>query len=73
MSWRRVVFAFGVTFACALVVFTLPRFVFNSLYGAPVAAAVQDTVTTQAAPPVAADTRGIGSRLTGILDRKSVV
>ena len=66
MSWRRVVFAFGVTFACALVVFTLPRFVFNSLYGAPVAAAVQDTVTTQAAPPVAADTRGIGSRLTGI-------
>ena len=52
---------------CFLAVFTVPRFVFNSLSGAPVAAAVQDTVTTQAAaPPVAADTRGIGSRLTGI-------
>jgi len=72
MSVRRVGFAFAVTFVCALVVFTLPRFVFNSLYGAPVAAAVQDTATTQAAPlpppapPVAVDTRGIGSRLTGI-------
>ena len=52
---------------CFLAVFTVPRFVFNSLYGAPVAAAVQDTVTTQTAPPpVVADTRGIGSRLTGI-------
>jgi CNT family concentrative nucleoside transporter len=51
---------------CFLAVFTVPRFVFNTLQGAPVAA-VQDTVTTQAAaPPVAVDTRGIGSRLTGI-------
>lgn len=67
MSWRRVVFAFAVTFACALVVFTLPRFVFNTLQGAPVAAAEQDTVTAQvAAPPVAAPTRGVGARLTGI-------
>ena len=67
MSWRRVVFAFAVTFVCALVVFTLPRFVFNTLQGAPLAAAVQDTVVAQvAAPPVAAPTRGVGSRLTGI-------
>lgn len=68
MSWRRVVFAFAVTFVCALVVFTLPRFVFNTLQGAPVAAAVQDTVVAPVAPPpVAAPTRGVGSRLTGIL------
>jgi len=68
MSARRVGFAFVVTFVCALVVFTLPRFVFNTLQGAPVAAAVQDTVAAQAAtPPVAAAApRGIVSRLTGI-------
>jgi len=67
MSVRRVGFAFIVTFVCALVVFTLPRFVFNTLQGAPVATALQDTVAAQvAAPPVAMDTRGIGSRLTGI-------
>jgi concentrative nucleoside transporter, CNT family len=68
MSVRRVGFAFVVTFVCALVVFTLPRFVFNTLQGAPVAAAVQDTVAAQVAtPPAAAATpRGIGSRLTGI-------
>ena len=52
---------------CFLAVFTLPRFVFNTLQGAPVAAAVQDTVAAQTtAPPVAAPTRGLGSRLTGI-------
>jgi len=67
MSVRRVGFAFAVTFVCALIVFTLPRFVFNTLQGAPVAAAVQDTVAAQVVePPVAAPTRGIGSRLTGI-------
>jgi len=64
MSWRRVVFAFGVTFVCALVVFTLPRFVFNTLQGAQVPAMVQDTVAAPAA--VQAPSRGIGSRLTGI-------
>lgn len=66
MSWRRVVFAFGVTFVCALVVFTLPRFVFNTLQGAPVPAAVQDTVAAAAAAAPVAAPRGIGSRLTGI-------
>ena len=73
MSVRRVGFAFVVTFVCALIVFTLPRFVFNTLQGAPVAAA-QDTVAAQdtaaaqvaAVPPVAAASRGIGSRLTGL-------
>jgi CNT family concentrative nucleoside transporter len=63
MPLRRVVFAFAVTFVCALVVFTLPRFVFNTLQGAPVPAVVQDSVVA-VAPPVAA--RGVGSRLTGL-------
>jgi CNT family concentrative nucleoside transporter len=67
MSLRRVVFAFAVTLVCALVVFTLPRFVFNTLQGAPVHAAVQDTVAAPAAAaPVAAAPRGAGARLTGI-------
>jgi CNT family concentrative nucleoside transporter len=50
---------------CFLAVFTLPRFVFNTLQGAPVAATVQDTVAAQV-PPVAAAPRGVGSRLTGL-------
>jgi len=67
MSLRRVVFAFAVTLVCALVVFTLPRFVFNTLQGAPAHAAVQDTVAAPAAAaPVAAAPRGAGARLTGI-------
>jgi len=43
MSWRRVVFAFTITFVCALVVFTLPRFVFNTVRGATVQTPTQDT------------------------------
>src|SRR6266852_6893201 len=74
MSARRVLFAFTVTFVCALVVFTLPRFVFNTLRGATVPA-TQDTTRVQPAPPapeqqsdtvVVATPRSLGSRLTGI-------
>ena len=50
---------------CFLAVFTLPRFVYNTLHGESVPAVVQDTVTAPAAP-VAATPRGVGSRLTGI-------
>ena len=76
MSWRRVVFAFAVTFVCALVVFTLPRFVWNSVSGATLqTAAVQDTA--RPAPPaplqatvtdstIARPPRSVASRLTGI-------
>jgi CNT family concentrative nucleoside transporter len=74
MSWRRVVFAFMVTFVCALVVFTLPRFVFNSLSGATVQTPAQDTTKAQAAPPASVEQqpavtptpRSLGSRLTGV-------
>jgi len=64
-SWRRVVFAFLVTFVCALVVFTLPRFVFNSVSGATVQTPAQDTTKAQQPAPEPATPRSIGSRLTG--------
>src|SRR5437867_4382774 len=69
MSWRRVVFAFAVTFVCALVVFTLPRFVFNTVRGATVQTPAQDTTKAAPAPPDTTVTplpRSLGSRLTGI-------
>ena len=69
MSWRRVGFAFAVTFVCALVVFTLPRFVFNTVSGAMVQTPAQDTTKAQAATPDTGATivsRSLGSRLTGI-------
>jgi CNT family concentrative nucleoside transporter len=75
MPWRRVVFAFAVTFVCALVVFTLPRFVFNTLSGATVQTP-QDTSKAQPAPPaplqpqpataVTSVPRSVGSRFTGV-------
>jgi len=80
MSWRRVVLSFAITFSCALIVFTLPRFVFNSVSGAVVQTPAQDTAkappaqptTAEAQPPPpapapAAVARSLGSRLTGIL------
>src|SRR3989441_11512114 len=75
MSWRRVGFAFAITFVSALLVFTLPRFVFNTMRGATVPTPAQDTAKTQAvapappappAPPVTSVPRSLGSRLTGI-------
>src|SRR2546430_15447996 len=71
MPWRRVVFAFAITFVSALLVFTLPRFVFNTLRGATVQTPAQDTAKPQpqqptTPPPVTAAPRSLGSRLTGI-------
>ena len=78
MSWRRVVLSFAITFACALIVFTLPRFVFNTVSGAVRQTPAQDTAKAQPAPPAPLTTqtptetqppvaRSLGSRLTGIL------
>src|SRR5436309_14147225 len=73
MSWRRVGFAFTITFVCARVVFTLPRFVFNTVRGATVETPTQDTAKAQPAPPApeplqqpVSAPRSLGSRLTGI-------
>src|SRR5436189_4268005 len=70
MSWRRVVLAFTITFVSALALFTLPRFVFNTVRGATVQTPAQDTAKAQQAPPAlpqpAPAPRSLGSRLTGI-------
>ena len=70
MSLRRTVVAFAVTFVCALAVFTLPRFVWNTVQGAVRQQPTADT-TAAASPapspqaPQAAP-RSIPQRLTGI-------
>jgi CNT family concentrative nucleoside transporter len=61
MAWRRVVFAFAVTFVCALLVFRGPQFVLHAL-SVTVQTPVQDSVVAAATPVV----RGLGSRLTGL-------
>jgi CNT family concentrative nucleoside transporter len=78
MSWRRVIFAFAVTFVCALVVFTLPRFVWNTVSGATAQTPGGAQDTARPAPPAPitgaalADStiqvapRSVGSRLTGL-------
>ncbi|HVH68657.1 MAG TPA: nucleoside transporter C-terminal domain-containing protein [Gemmatimonadales bacterium] len=68
MSLRRTVFAFAITFVCALVVFTLPRFVWNTVEGAvrqqPVANTTHAAAPTPPTPQVAG--RSVPQRLTGL-------
>src|SRR5213594_1065080 len=71
MSLHRTVLACGVTFVCALLVFTLPRFAWNSIDAAGRQQVTRPDATAQAMPPVAAavpqEPRGLGERLTGLL------
>ncbi len=73
ISWRRTLVAFTVTFTCALIVFTLPRFAWNTLRAAA-PTAQQDSTARPVAPqaqapapaaPVAAP-RGLAARLRGL-------
>jgi concentrative nucleoside transporter, CNT family len=73
MALRRTIFAFAITFVCALVVFTLPRFVWNTVQGAPRAQQPPAVDSARANPPPAAQVlppqaapRSIAQRLTGI-------
>ena len=73
MALRRTIFAFAITFVCALVVFTLPRFVWNTVRGAPRAQQPTAVDSARANPPPAAPVpppqaapRSIAQRLTGI-------
>src|SRR5690349_23297010 len=75
MPVGRTAFALVVTFVCALLVFTLPRFAWNTLRAAqhPDTTAVQHADTAQAAAPAAAtpqqlapDTRTLPQRLVGL-------
>jgi len=63
MSWRRIVFAFAITFVCTLLVFRGPQFVLQAL-STTIQTPVQDTAAVAA--PVVAAPRSVGSRLTGI-------
>ena len=54
MSPKRILWSFAVTFACALAVFTLPRFVWNTVH----AAVAQQPPAAQPAPTVAAPSAG---------------
>src|SRR5712692_8907434 len=66
MSLRRTVLACAVTFVCALAVFTLPRFAWNSLQGAvqPRPGAVTTAPTQAPAEPAP---RSPGQRLPRLL------
>src|SRR5438309_612978 len=69
MSFRRTVLACVVTFVCALAVFTLPRFAWNSLQGAVRPQAASDSwvsPSTVSAPVTQAAPRSVGQRLTGL-------
>jgi concentrative nucleoside transporter, CNT family len=80
MPIRRVVVAFAATFVCALVVFTLPRFAWNTLHATatqhPDSTAVRvDSTVTQSGVPTPPDTvaaappaapRSIPTRLVGL-------
>ena len=62
MFFRRGLFAFAVTFVCALLAFKGPQFVLQTL-SATIQTPVQDSVI---APAVEAAPRSFGSRLTGL-------
>jgi concentrative nucleoside transporter, CNT family len=68
MSLRRTVAAVAVTFVCALLVFTLPRFAWNSVQGAIRAQQpAADSAPRPAVPPLPQGAaRSIPQRLTGI-------
>ena len=64
----RAVVAFAVAFVCALAVFTLPRFVWNTVQGAvrPQQPTAADSTAPSSAPAPQAAPRSIPQRLTGI-------
>src|SRR5258708_5377711 len=79
MLVRRTLFAFLVTFACALAVFSLPRFVSNTILGATTHSQGKDTVPAAAtppaptAPPVVVAPRSLALRLRGVLGMVAIL
>src|SRR2546425_1932830 len=79
MPLRRTIFAFAVTFLCAMLVFTLPRFTWNSVQAAihpqqtaAPAAAAAPAPRTEAPPPVVA-ARSVGARLMGVFGLAAIL
>src|SRR5258708_17286535 len=79
MLVRRTLFAFLVTFACALAVFSLPRFVSNTILGATTHSQGKDTVPAAGpppappAPPVVVAPRSLALRLRGVLGMVAIL
>jgi len=77
---RRTILAFAVTFVCALLVFTLPRFTWNSVQAAinpqqataPAAAVPAPAPDTQAEVPTVA-ARSVGARLMGVFGLAAIL
>src|SRR5256885_16683897 len=68
MPVRRTVVAFAVVFVCALAVFPLPRFVWNTVQGAVRPQQPPAADSTAASPAPQAAPRSIPQRLTGTFD-----
>jgi concentrative nucleoside transporter, CNT family len=77
MPVGRTAFAFVTTFVCAIIIFTLPRFAWNTLHAGQrpdttavqhpdSGAAAQAAAGTPASPSLAPDTRTLGQRLVGL-------
>jgi concentrative nucleoside transporter, CNT family len=77
MPVGRTAFAFVITFVCAIIIFTLPRFAWNTLHAGQrpdttavqhpdSGAAAQAPAGTPASPSLAPDTRTLGQRLVGL-------
>ncbi|MGH7537621.1 MAG: NupC/NupG family nucleoside CNT transporter [Gemmatimonadales bacterium] len=71
MLLRRTVLAFAVSFACALVVFTLPRFAWNTVHAA--AGQQPDSVAPTGAPAPPAEPRPLGTRLVGLFGIVAII
>ena len=75
MPLRRTLFAFSVTFVCALLVFTVPRFAWNSVQAAIAPRAQEPEAQAAPAPPgpAAVAPRSLGARLMGVIGLAAIL
>ncbi len=75
MPLRRTLFAFSVTFVCALLVFTVPRFAWNSVQAAIAPRAQEPAAQAAPAPPgpPAVAPRSLGARLMGVIGLAAIL
>ena len=75
MPLRRTLFAFSVTFVCALLVFTVPRFAWNSVQAAIAPRAQEPAAQAAPAPPgpAAVAPRSLGARLMGVIGLAAIL
>ncbi len=73
MPIRRTLLAFIVTLACALLVFTVPRFAWNSVQAAAGQATGRPAAIPVAVPPAQATPRPLAARLSGLIGLAAIV